>query len=425
MRTLTTPKGLLIFLIVAVLGSGLVCTGTAMAKDKNLPLSVRHAPSGLNTKFDFKDGSFEQYIAYEREIIGRARFDLDDSTRNRVIDANAPFSLTPESGCDKGKNKAYRRGIVLTHGLTDSPYFMRPLAEFFRQGCFRVMGVLLPGHGTRPGDLLNVTWQEWLKAVKFGVASMATEADEVYLGGFSTGGTLSIEIASEDRRIRGLMLFSPALKVSPMAMMANWNEAFNWVAPRSRWVDVLPDEDPYKYESFPANAADQIHLLSTKVRQEFQTRKLMIPVFIAASEEDATVHTPSTLEFLGNAIHPRNIALIYTSRLPVGKGESNGKIEYVGAAAVDRRILSSAHTAIVLPSGDSHYGDKGDYSNCMHYFVSKPQTYSACKTGSYDYLGEVTEENLKKGAIRRLMFNPQFDDLKERLRTFLTSLPSD
>jgi esterase/lipase len=40
---------------------------------------------------------------------------------------------------------------------------MRHLADFFRQNGFRVMAVLLPGHGTQPGDLLDVTWQEWAR----------------------------------------------------------------------------------------------------------------------------------------------------------------------------------------------------------------------------------------------------------------------
>jgi len=51
----------------------------------------------------------------------------------KVVEGNAPFELQHSADGSAGNQKAYRRGILLTHGLTDSPYFMRHLAEFFRQ----------------------------------------------------------------------------------------------------------------------------------------------------------------------------------------------------------------------------------------------------------------------------------------------------
>ena len=77
----------------------------------------------------------------------------------KIVDGNAPFELKPSGGYHAGREKPYRRGVLLTHGLTDSPYFMRHLAAFFQENGFSVMAVLLPGHGTRPGDLLDTNWR--------------------------------------------------------------------------------------------------------------------------------------------------------------------------------------------------------------------------------------------------------------------------
>ena len=52
----------------------------------------------------------------------------------------------------------------MVHGLTDAPYAVRDLAQFFQQQGFYVLAMQLPGHGTRPGDLLDIRWQDWLRA---------------------------------------------------------------------------------------------------------------------------------------------------------------------------------------------------------------------------------------------------------------------
>jgi hypothetical protein len=133
------------------------------------PLEARHRPSGLNSAFNGNPSvsggrlSFADYVARNRAMLRRVHAGAADL--DRIIDGNAPFELAPLPGFAPGQQKAYRRGVLLTHGLSDSPYTMRHLAEFFRQNGFRVMAILLPGHGTQPGDLLDVTWQEWAKAL--------------------------------------------------------------------------------------------------------------------------------------------------------------------------------------------------------------------------------------------------------------------
>jgi hypothetical protein len=100
-------------------------------------------------------------------------------------------------------------------------------------------------------------------------------------------------------------------------------------------------------------------------------------------------------------------------------------VTLVKSSFPDRRILSSAHTALVLRESDPHYGINGDYANCLHYFPKVPDKYRRCKDKKEDYLGELTDENLKKGVIRRLMYNPNFSGLASSLGEFIERLPSD
>ncbi|MFZ2301533.1 MAG: alpha/beta fold hydrolase [Gallionella sp.] len=358
-------------------------------------------------------------------MLNQAHSRLGTANPEKIVDGNAPFELKPTSGDSAGQQKTYRRGVLLTHGLTDSPYFMRYLAEFFRENGFRVMAVLLPGHGTQPGDLLDVVWREWAKAVVYGADRLAEEADEVYLAGFSTGGTLSIYQSLRDDRVRGLFLFSPALEITPRAAWANLHRLYSWLVPPAKWVGIRPDRSSYKYESLPKNAVAQTHALTKKLDALLHGHEVTIPVFAAASQDDTTANTPATLDFMAHARHPSSRLVLYTT--DTGKfppGIPVEKLELVNSVLPEQKILSSAHTSIVLPSDDPHYGAAGNYSNCIHYYPGDMEKYAACiQHPEQALLGETTEANLKAGTLRRLMYNPNFTALKVSMKRFIDSLP--
>lgn len=389
------------------------------------PLEARHQASGLNTQFNGDQLAFADYVVNSRAMIAKTHAGLNPAEAERVIDGNAPFELKPATNCPAGHDKPYRRGVLLTHGLTDSPYFMRYLGSFFQENCFRVMAVLLPGHGTQPGDLLDVSWQEWAKAEAFGTDKLAAEVDEVYLAGFSTGGALSVYQSQRDTRVRGLFLFSPALKVTSLAALANLHKIYSWALPSARWLDVMPDKDTYKYESFPKNAAAQIYALTQAVNSQLQEHAVSIPVFAAASQDDTTVTTSATIEFMAHTLYPSSKLVLYsTDAKKAPPGIPAEKLELVNSVIPEQKILSSAHTAIVLPPEDMHYGLAGNYSNCIHYYPDEMGKYDACNNKpKEDFQGELTKENLKAGTLRRLMYNPNFAALKLSMKKFIDSLP--
>jgi esterase/lipase len=389
------------------------------------PLEARHQPSGLNSRFDGGQLTFADYVAHSRNMLRKAHSRLGTANLEKIVDGNAPFELKPTSGDSAGKQKTWRRGVLLTHGLTDSPYFMRYLAEFFRENGFRVMAILLPGHGTQPGDLLEVAWPEWAKAVAYGADRLAEEADEIYLAGFSTGGTLSVYQSLRDDRVRGLFLFSPALEITQRAAWAKLHMLYSWLMPSEKWVGIRPDRNFYKYESLPKNAVAQTHALTKKLGALLHEREVTIPVFVAASQDDTTTKTPTTLEFMVQARHPSNRLVLYTTDTEKSPpGISAKKLELVNSAVSEQKILSSAHTAIMLPPDDPHYGAAGDYSNCIHYYPDDMEKYAACINNSGGiFQGEITEENLKVGILRRLMYNPNFVALKVSMKRFIDNLP--
>lgn len=376
-------------------------------------LGLRHRSSGVNSFFAGEGLPFTDYVLRTQAMLWQLHAGKNE--QEKIVEGNSPFELLPTGDFQKGRDKPYKRGVLLTHGLTDSPCHMRHLAAFFQRNGFRVMAVLLPGHGTQPGDLLDVRWREWAKAVAYGADCLAAEADEVYLAGLSAGAALSVLQAGHDRRVRGLFLFSPAFEITPRARWANLHRLYSWLLPQAAWVNVMQDRDPYKYESFCKAAAAQMYALTQALPQ----REVDVPVFAAASADDVTVNSDATLRFMRRAQHPCSQLLWYATER-VGQD----KVEWVDSAVPSQRILSSAHTAIVMSPEDAHYGANGDYANCLHYYENDKTDYRACcARGAETWLGEVTERNLQRGLLRRLTYNPHYAAMESSMQKFIEGLP--
>lgn len=376
-------------------------------------LGLRHRSSGLNSAFAGAGLPFADYVLRTQAMLQQQHAGKNE--QEEIVAGNSPFELHPSGNFQKGNGKPYKRGVLLTHGLLDSPYHMRRLAAFFQRNGFRVMAVLLPGHGTQPGDLLDVRWREWAKAVAYGADCLAAEVDELYLAGFSAGAALSVVHASKDERVRGLFLFSPAFEIDARAQWANLHKLYSWLRPQAAWVNVMQDRDIYKYESFCKNAAAQTYALTLALPQQ----GMDIPVFAAASADDATVNSASTLRFMQRAGHPGNRLVWYST-----EKFDQQKVEWVNSAVPELRILSSAHTAIVIPPDDPHYGMSGAYANCLHYYENDKEKCRACLSQPQDaWLGEINQQNLQHGLLRRLLFNPHYAAMETSMQKFIEGLP--
>jgi esterase/lipase len=220
-------------------------------------------PTGLNSSFELEQSQpFAEYIEHYRKIVEQTRDDLHGRNGQTIIDANTPFELVPdEQHFGKDGNGLFTRGIVLIHGLSDSPYHMRYLAEHFRKRGFLSRAILLPGHGTKPGDLTEVTVEEWLKATEYAIKSMQAEVDQLFIGGYSLGGALAVHYALQNQKdLSGLFLFNPSLKVGTrLAWLAGP------LTPFKTWLVVHQDQDFARYDSFTTNSGKQIDRLVNKI----------------------------------------------------------------------------------------------------------------------------------------------------------------
>ena len=407
----TRHRGMMILLM---LGAGTILAGCATP-------APRLQPSGFNTSFAAaQDTPFTAYVRQTREMMLKARVDIHDGNRETVLKANLPFERRPDPGKfprdDQGR---YRRGILLVHGLSDSPYLLQPLARHLQERGFLVRAILLPGHGTVPGDLLDVRREEWQKAVSYGVRGMKAEVSELYLGGFSTGAALSVLASLKDREIRGLILLSPALGVKDRraALAGMLRGVKDWVG------NIQDDVDYAKYETFAVNAAYQVYLLTREIDALFEEgKRIEIPVFAALSEEDITIDARRAREvFRLYAPSPQNVLVIYARNAENRDKLSSRRIYYESSHLPDRQILDFSHVALPVPCDDPHYGRRGGYRSCLHYDRDREKR-RICHSDEAVWQGEISEENLRSYTIRRLTCNPQYDRMMALLDEFLGRL---
>ncbi|WP_033293450.1 alpha/beta hydrolase [Amycolatopsis jejuensis] len=119
-----------------------------------------------------------------------------------VLAGAEPFSHPGSSGA----------GFLLCHGFTGTPDGLRAWGAHLAAEGFAVRCPLLPGHGTRWQDLNRTTWQDWYGVVREELLALRAECDQVFVGGLSMGGTLTLRLAEEfGADLTGIVLVNPSV----------------------------------------------------------------------------------------------------------------------------------------------------------------------------------------------------------------------
>jgi len=225
--------------------------------------------------------------------------------RAREPDWNRSFELSAEDPAG---------GVLLLHGMSDSPYSLRALGQSLNDHGYRVVGVRLPGHGTAPSGLTSVRWEDMAAAVRLAMSHLSAElgSKPIHIAGYSTGAPLALSYALDQLdeatgvMPASLILISPAIGVTPAAALASWKGALARLPGLEKlaWTPLLPEFDPYKYNSFAINAGDQVHRLTSSVARRVEQRATagpleeFPPTLTFLSTVDATVSADAVIDNL-------------------------------------------------------------------------------------------------------------------------------
>ena len=291
------------------------------------PLGTWHTyvPHELSIK-ELDQAGWAEYLKAENAILDGVKMEVTEklAPEDRIA-ANRYFEESPiyPGHFAQDWNRSYvlepdgpaAGAAVFLHGLTDSPYSLRHIARRYRELGYLSIAIRLPGHGSVPGGLTDVEWEDWLAATRLAVREARRRVGPsvpLHLVGFSNGGALALmyaldamdnkELARPDR----LVLISPMIGITSFARfagLAGWPAIFPAFA-KAAWLSVLPEFNPFKYNSFPANAARQSYLLTDALQRrivryarEGRLRDLP-PIITFQSVMDSTVSTRAILSAL-------------------------------------------------------------------------------------------------------------------------------
>jgi alpha-beta hydrolase superfamily lysophospholipase len=221
--------------------------------------------------------------------------------------------------------------VVLLHGLTDSPYSLRHIARRYQARGFVAVTIRLPGHGTVPAGLTAADGDDWLAATRLAVRTAVAAAGPgvpLHLVGYSNGGALAVlhALAALDdpalARPDQLVLLSPMIGVTAFARFAGAAglPAIFPAFAKAAWLSILPEFNPFKYNSFPVFAARQSWLLSDRLQRAVarQARDgrlgALPPVLTVQSVVDFTVSTPAVVAALYRFLPANGSALVLIDR---------------------------------------------------------------------------------------------------------------
>ncbi|MGY0218868.1 alpha/beta hydrolase [Endozoicomonadaceae bacterium StTr2] len=348
--------------------------------------------------------SFDDYVQQTASMLKANRYFLT-SNREQEIKANLPFEVKPDSTLPADK------GILLIHGLGDSPWSFVDISQALAEKGFLVRTVLLPGHGTRPGDMLDVSHTDWQALVSRQVELLKQEVKEVYLGGFSTGANLAYLHAANDAEIRGLILFSPGFKsvTSLIAVTPALSSVTRWL----EYDDVDDATDYTKYSAMPTNGFAQYYHTSKSVLKSLEHKSFNRPVFIAASEDDSILDTAGIKDlFTERFTHPDSRLIWFGSN----SEQKTRRIRFINSRVPELRVSNMSHMGILFDPNNPYYGFNGSERVCDN--GQEEAATAICEAGKDIWFSAWGYEERGKNHAR-LTFNPAFQTMmQEAFSTF-------
>ena len=186
--------------------------------------------------------------------------------------------------------------VILVHGFGASATETRPLGKYLCKQGYDIYGILLSGHGTDPKDLDSVEWGDWYESIAEIYNECATKYENVFIGGLSLGGALTLYTATI-LKFNGLFTINSLYRFSRKLAPIIWLLSILKIH-KPRNIDRIKwyvEHDLFAYPDDSTYAAYQIlkflHVLHRRMNQ------IDIPALIIQSKEDQTI-TPKSAEWI-------------------------------------------------------------------------------------------------------------------------------
>lgn len=206
----------------------------------------------------------------------------------------------PESGTTLRPDGA-SVAFLLVHGFCAARNEVASLGQFLAEKGMSSYAVRIAGHETSPEDLAKTIRQDWYKSVSDGLNEVKSwNPEHLFVAGFSMGGALTLQLASSEDDIDGIVLISPAVRMfSTAAKFLPILKLFM----KFKSVDLEKIQKAHgydlqrtKYAKEPLSAYSEFLKMMKEVRNVMH--KVSVPALIMQGTDDKT-------------ISPKNARIVY------------------------------------------------------------------------------------------------------------------
>jgi esterase/lipase len=396
-------RALFTFVLMALAGLLAGCSAT--------PALYQPSPTPIIAD-DARD--FPAYLARTRRYLDDNLVAIPGFPRQNQVDWNMPFRTLPHPDCQGSP----RRGILLVHGLSDSPFVFRDFARVLAKDCVEVRTVLLQGHGTRPGDLTTAKAEVWREQVRNHFNALARDVDIPLIGGFSLGGALATELALSDQTPKpaGLVALAPAWELNGL-------KNYLWLAGTANlfadFVEEEPELNPVKYESFSINAAVQLAEVLNGVQGQFNRQpEVNMPLFLVATEADSVINLPYLMDtFTRRFRNDSNRMLVFRDQRQAWPYAADPRVTLLDGYRPDLNILEFSHQSLHASPDNLLYGPGGPLHRCLE---PNLMSLEECRALAPDQLWfSAWSDQPQARPTSRLTYNPEFDRVAGALSDFI------
>jgi len=182
-----------------------------------------------------------------------------------------------------------RAAALCLHGLTGTPYEVRPLGEALASRGIRALGPVLPGHNETPERLARVPHTAWLEAALSHLRALRSAGEPVFLVGLSMGGLLALALAAGEP-VDGLVTIGTPLRLRhPFARLVPLFKYLipMWPKPQGSDIcDAAARERHPSYEVIPLRTLHELQRLQARVRPRLA--RVTAPILVAHGAHDQT-----------------------------------------------------------------------------------------------------------------------------------------
>ena len=313
-------------LLSSLLGALVVIVALAVYELNSRPdLSVWHK-TVLDQEFRADSGlkNFGEYLELEERLfkqLDQLVYQKIDENDKRAINRYFRGSLSDPGRWSTNWNRSFvlsadkpKIGVLLLHGMSDSPYSLRSIGQLLHGHGAYVIGMRVPGHGQAPSGLIDTTWEDMAAAVRLAMTELQERSagSPLYIVGYSNGGALAVQYTLDSmtdnslKPVDGLVLISPEIGISKFAALAKWQERLGHLLGLEKlaWNALLPEYDPWKYGSFALNAGKQAYRITQEIQSQITVQAKagnldrVPPMLAFQSVVDATVTAPALVHNL-------------------------------------------------------------------------------------------------------------------------------